>query len=344
MVDPDIQSMLDQIASEGTKDPPNTRFDGDQIVKPTFEIVHLGRQSGIDFQSSGLVITLKVNGTASRGIVINSDGTLGNLVQVQNTMTADGEKWFINKNVEMVALKNAYFTGNVQVGSLTSDIPTFSGSAIGLTNLSTAVFTGTSTNGIAIVSTDNRLRYVDQAGSVWRLPDGNPLPELHDLKAWNFDPTNATGMATMDEGRLYFFKILFHRSTQPTSIRFHVLNVANSPDPSYFGIYDLAGNRLCQTANIASLTTTLGTKTATLVSPPVMAPNYYYIAALFGAGPGSGPALATSGVPGSIANANLSGSSLRFAEDSSTASTTLPATYALSNLLPTEKTLWVGTA
>lgn len=404
-VDPFDADVLEQISAYLLGlDPPNTRFDGYQVVRPTLHVVHHGRTDGFNFQSSILRLEDDVAGSAAKALVIQVNESIGDLITVKNTnpsdpnrifllLTEDGKlsvfggsvspnarfsvsqgtsgvtaasilaagtsgndllqlldssavkQFYVDIIGQVFHKKNTFFTGAVlQVGSLTPQIPTFSGSAIGISDLTTPVFTGVSTNGIAIVSTDSRLRYVDDAGNVWRMPDGNSLPELHDLKSWNFDPVNATGGAQMDEGRLYFFKTLFHRSTQPTSIRFHVLGVANSPDPSYFGIYDLAGNRLCQTGDISSLTTTTGTKTAALVSPPTMLPNYYYIAALFGAGPGSGPTLATAGVPAGIANANLSGATLRFGQGSSTANTTLPSTFTLSGLAETTATLWVGTA
>jgi len=247
---------------------------------------------------------------------------------------------------ELHTIRNAHFVGpeGIQVGSHTMDIANVDGPAIGLTNLTSTTFTGTSTDGITIVATDGHLRYVDQNGVVWRLPDGNPLPELHELKAWNYDPTNATGSGEAMVGVLYLMKTLFHRSVQASTIRYHVLTATNSSvDDSYVGIYDLDGNLLTQSADISADLQSTGTKSAVMVSPPVMPPGYYYIAFLCGTVVGQGPKLAIAGVAASIANANLSAPNLRFASYG-TAQTVLPDPVTMASQVSTSNQFWMGTA
>jgi hypothetical protein len=194
-----------------------------------------------------------------------------------------------------------------------------------------------------MVSTDSRFRYVDTDGVVWRLPDGNPIPELHNLKSWNYDPTNATGAAAPTAGVVYLMKTLFHRSVQASTVRWQITNNASMPTNTYFGIYDLAGNRLCVTADVSAMMTTTGTKSASMISPPVMPPKYYYIAFLIGSYGGGGPQLSIAGVPDGIANANLSAPDLRFASYS-TGLSALPATITMASQVSTANQFWVGTA
>jgi len=252
---------------------------------------------------------------------------------------------WVTQSGELHTDKNAFFNGpdGLQVGGHTADYANVDGVAISLKNLASAPFTGAPTTGINIVATDGRLRYIDPSGNVWRLPDGNPLPELHGLKSWNYDPTNATGAAAPTAGVIYLMKTLFHRSVQASTIRWQVTNNAAMPTNTYFGIYDLAGNRLCITADVSSDMTTIGTKSAAMISPPVMPPNYYYIAFLVGGYAGGGPQLSIAGVPAGIANANLAAPDLRFASYSS-GLTALPATITMASQVSSANQFWVGTA
>lgn len=266
--------------------------------------------------------------------------TVANMIQA---LTPDEVAQFvINSLGELLEGQNAYFYGTgVQVGSNTSD---FGGGVkvIGLDNATTLPSTNP-TDGVVLYAEGGRMRYRDHDGNRWRWPVGNPIPELHDLLAWAYDPVGALSSAEFNAGTIYLAKVQFHRNTQPSTVRFHVTNQANAATDSFVGVYSAAGTLLTTSADISSMLNTTGTKTATLLSPPNMPPDYYYVAFLCGATPGQGPRLATAGAPGTVGNVNLSGASLRFATGP-TGQTSLPSSITMSGLVASDRQTWLGVA
>lgn len=323
----------------------NMRYESDSTTVPVMLLVHNGRLDALDLTSTALTVRAEGTGTGAKALVVRAEGTLNNVLEVANTL-AGTPKFVINTSEQTIHRESAFFTGPVvQLGSETADVATFagSGSVLSIKNLSSATVTGNPTDSMNIFATDSKLRYIDSGGNVWRLPNGNPIPELHGLLSWDYDPLLAASDAEFVQGIVYLQKVLFHRSTQPTTLRFTVTNGATGPTNTYVGVYDLSGNRLTQSADISSMIGTTGTKSASMVSPPVMAPGYYYTAFICGATPGQGPRLAIAGVPASLGNANLSAPNLRFASYSS-GLTALPSTITMASMVSTANQLWMGTA
>jgi hypothetical protein len=248
---------------------------GYEISKGTIKVVH--NYPGVsDANASALSLRANGSGTAAQGIFFDAEdgGTTGNLMKMRNA----GVDQFI-----MAPNGGLYTKTNLQVGSTVQD---FGAGAvvIGLKD-ATTVPTTNPTGGVIIYSEGSVLKYRNSAGSIFSLggsgSDANPQPNDQAYKGWAYDPSIAANKNALTSGQPILIKIKAAASGTVNNINVNVDTPAASgftASASFAALYDMAGNLLSQTSDLAILLGSTGAKALPLNSGvAVTAGTFYYV-------------------------------------------------------------------
>lgn len=254
-------------------------INGQESSRGTVKIVH--NYPGVD-DSSASALSLRANGagTKAQGIFFDAEngGTTGNLMK----MRQNGVDQFI-----MSPNGGLYTSTNVQVGSTTQDFGAGS-TVIGLKN-ATAVPTTNPTGGVIIYSEGGVLKYRDPSGAIYALTGGgggssyNPQPNDEGYKGWAYDPVAAANFVSVPTpGQPFLIKVQAAVSGTVNSIYTYIGNSAPgsgfTANSSYAALYNLSGQLLAQSNDLAGTLNTIGSKTIALTSSAtVSAGSYYYV-------------------------------------------------------------------
>ncbi|HVI68962.1 MAG TPA: hypothetical protein VM581_00725 [Magnetospirillaceae bacterium] len=315
-------------------------INGSEITRGTVKIVH--NYPGVaDPNSSALSLRANGTGTAAQGIFFDAEdgGTTGNLMKMRN----NGVDQFI------IAPNGGLYTGsNVQIGSTTQDFG--AGSVVlGLKN-ATTVPTTNPTDGVIIYSEGGVLKYRDPSGSIFSLTggggsDANPQPTDQGFKAWNFDPVVAANFTapptTPSTGQPVLMK--FKAAVSGTINNIHLYNNVNgagfTSSASFAAIYNMSGNLLGSTADLAATLNTSGAKTIPLTSGvAISVGTYYYVWIVVNAS--TMPQFARGGNHGGI-NIGTSAGTFRFCTLGSSI-TSVPSSISLGSSTALSISYWVA--
>lgn len=315
-------------------------INGTEQSRGTVKIVH--NYPGAD-DSSASALSLRANGTGTKaqGIFFDAEngGTTGNLMKFRQA----GVDQFI------MAPNGGLYTGsNIQVGSTVQD---FGGGSVvmGLKNAAT-VPTTNPTAGIIIYSEGGVLKYRDPSGSIFALTGGggtnaNPQPTEQGFKGWTYDPTIANTFqalpTTPSTGQPVLMKVKAASSGTANNIHLYCNagGTGFTASSSFGALYDLSGNLLAQTADLATTLDTSGAKSIALTSnPAINAGSFYYIWLVVNA---SGqPTFARGGNHGGY-NLNLGPGTYRFATLGS-GITSPPSTISLGSSTALSISFWAA--
>jgi hypothetical protein len=188
--------------------------------------------------------------------------------------------------------------------------------------------------------------WLDSAGNVWNLtaPRGDFLPGDQGLLEWNFDPSAAVAGTVLVAGKSTLARINVRTPMVVNNIWFHVTTVASglTASQNFVGIYSSAGTLLGSSAaaSLDGKVTSTGVITQPLAAPTPLAPGFYWVAQLYGAG--TPPVCAQAANTVANANTGLSAASYRWAT-SGTGLTALAASITpASNVLTSAQPYWVG--
>lgn len=345
--DPAILQLIANLQED--LNPPDMNYVGRQYFRPVMEIEHVGSAGGFDIFASALkLITSTANadtGTSAEALVIDGMGTLGNLIRVDNQhltnryafiLTSDGRLGLSTLSTNDVQSRLEVAQGDADVIGLIL----FAKASTGEDLLQVI-----NDNGQRILWIDilGQLHWMDSQSTEFQFPGGQPVPDVNELIAWNFDPALSGGTAPLVEQSVYLQKFYCPRPSTLSSVMFNVTNaVAIGGSASYVGLYSTSGTKLAETADVNTSFESTGMKSVDFSTPYVADTGYYYIAILVGNNPGLGPDLSTTGAATEMNNANLAAATYRWAIGP-TGQTTLPSSITMSsNTSAAGVTPWVG--
>jgi hypothetical protein len=161
----------------------------------------------------------------------------------------------------------------------------------GFANLPAALAPGQADPGGGYLYSFGGLPYwMDSQGNNWSLnaPRGDFLPGDQGLLEWNFDPAAAVAGAVLSAGKPALARINVRTPMVINNIWFHVTTVASglTASQNFVGIYNSAGTLLGSSAaaSLDSKVTSTGVITQPLAAPTPLAPGFYWVAQLYGAG------------------------------------------------------------
>lgn len=173
---------------------------------------------------------------------------------------------------------------------------------------------------------------------------GQFLPNDHGFVAWVYDPAQCSADSTLTSGSVKLIKLPKIPITTLISMLWVHIGVGPTgltAGQSFLGLYDSTGTRLAQTADLSGDFATTGLKSGALTVPYSAAPGYYYVALMANAATTT-PAFSRSATQGaSIANANLTTATSRFATSGS-GLTSLPANITMSGITAVSTTTWAA--
>lgn len=326
-------------------EPNNATFTGAQIVHPVMEVIHQGRVDGFDVYAAVISLRISNLGTAANGLLIYGDQTIGDLIRVENGLLLNRYDLLLTKDgrLGIGVVKGNGVQARLEVAQADSAVIgqiLFAKDSTGADLLQAVNNSGQT---ILWVDVKGQLRWKDSQSTIFQFPSGNPLPDLHNLVSWNFDPSLSGGTAKLVEQTIYLQKFYV---PEPSTLSSVMLNVTNATPvggtQSYIGLYSTGGTKLAESADVSTQFETTGMKTISFTTPYVADTGYYYTAILVGNNPGLGPDLSTSGGATDMNNVNLTGADLRFASGP-TGQTSLPSSITMSsNIAPGAITPWVG--
>lgn len=312
-------------------------INGSEITRGTVKIVH--NYPGVaDPNSSALSLRANGVGTQAQGIFFDAEdgGTTGNLMKMRNA----GVDQFI-----MAPNGGLYTRTNIQVGATVQDFGAGAG-VIGLKD-ATTVPTTDPTGGVIIYAEGGVLKYRDPTGAVYSLTggggsDANPQPNAQGFKGWAYDPVACANFSTPTSGTPIIIKVKAAVSGTVNNIELYA-NTAGSgftASSSFAALYDMSGNRLGQTNDLATVLNSTGTKTVPLTAGvAVTAGTFYYVWLVINA---SGvPALPRSGANIGSYNQGLAPGTYRFA-NLGTSITSPPATITLASSTALSTAYWAA--
>ncbi|HSX27874.1 MAG TPA: hypothetical protein VLF60_00290 [Candidatus Saccharimonadales bacterium] len=307
---------------------------GSESSKGTVKIVHTYPGSS-DANASALSLRANGAGTAAQGIFFDAEdgGTTGNLMKMRN---AGIDKFIMGPNGSL------YSANNIQVGSTTSDVGGGSG-VLGLKQAITVPTTNPAAGGVIVYADQGSLKWRDPSGNVHDLGNGtvsaslspDATPGEQSYLGWNYDPIAAANSTQPTSGTPVLIKVKAAQSGTVTAINLNVntLGAGFTANASYAALYDMNGNRLGLTADIAASLASTGAKALALTAGvAVTAGTFYYV--YFVSTATTMPALNRAGNLGAI-NQNTNPGTYRFATlgsgvSSPPASLTLASSAALS--------------
>jgi hypothetical protein len=313
-------------------------INGQEASRGTVKIVHT--YPGVD-DSNASALSLRANGTGTKaqGIFFDAEngGTTGNLMKFRQA----GVDQFI-----MAPNGGLYTSTNIQVGSTVQD---FGGGAVvvGIKN-ATTVPTTNPTGGIILYSEGGVLKYRDPSGAIYSLTGGggsafNPQPTEQGFKGWAYDPVSAGNFSQPTSGQPVLIKVKAAVSGTASNIEMYVGSTPGSgftASSSFAALYDLSGNLLAQTADLAATLNSSGTKTIPLTTnPTITAGTFYYIWLVVNAT--TTPQLPRGGANIGSYNQGLSAGTYRFATLGS-GITSPPSTITLGSSAALSTAYWAA--
>ncbi len=342
-----------EISSTGTGNPGNALnvistnnndstvgVNGAEISRGTVKIVH-NYPGQSDANASALSLRANGTGTAAQGIFFDAEngGTTGNLIKLRNNGV---DKLIVGPN------GGIYSAYNMQVGSTIADIGGGVG-VLGIKQAATVPSANPAAGGVIV--------YADQGVLKWRDPDGNVFsasgsgsvmstgfePSDQNYNGWSYDPIMAANNMAPTAGIPVLVKVHANQTGTVSTICLNV-NTAGSgftSSASYVALYDLSGNRLAVSADLASTLNATGAKAIPLTSTATVSGNqFYYVYIVINAS--TMPALNRAGNIGAI-NQNLAPGTYRFCTLGSGMSSP-PATIDLSASVALSTSYWTAIA
>ena len=312
-------------------------INGSEITRGTVKIVH--NYPGVaDPNASALSLRANGVGTQAQGIFFDAEngGTTGNLMKMRNA----GVDQFV-----MAPNGGLYTRTNIQVGATVQDFGAGAG-VIGLKN-ATTVPTTDPTGGVIIYAEGGVLKYRDPTGAVYSLTggggsDANPQPNAQGFKGWAYDPVACANFTAPTSGTPILIKVKAAVSGTVNNIELYANTIGSgfTASSSFAALYDMSGNRLAQTNDLAAVFNSTGTKTVPLTAgASVTAGTFYYVWIVINAS--SVPALPRSGANIGSYNQGLAPGTYRFANLGSSI-TSPPATITLASSTALSTAYWAA--
>jgi hypothetical protein len=307
---------------------------GSEISKGTVKIVHTYPGSS-DVNASALSLRANGAGTAAQGIFFDAEdgGTTGNLMKMRN---AGVDKFIMGPNGGL------YSASNIQVGATVADVGSGAG-VLGLKQATIVPTTNPAAGGVIVYADQGSLKWRDPNGNVHDLASGtvststspNALPSEQSYLGWNYDPIAAANSTQPTSGTPVLVKVKASQSGTVANLNCNVNTLGSgfTASASYAALYDMSGNRLGLTADLASTLASTGAKAMPLTAGvTVVADTFYYVYVVVTAT--TMPALSRAGNLGAI-NQNTNPGTYRFATlgsgiSSPPANLTLASSVALS--------------
>lgn len=313
-------------------------INGTEITRGTVKIVH--NYPGVaDPNASALSLRANGVGTQAQGIFFDAEdgGTTGNLIKMRN---AGDDKFIMHNNGSL------YTKSSIQVGSTVQDVGGGLG-VIGIKNAATVPFLEP-TNGIILYAEGGVLKYRDPSGSIFSLTggggsDANPQPTDQGLKGWAYDPAAAANFGiNLISGTPILIKVKVAASGTANNVVIYN-NVAGTnftASSSFAGLYDMGGNLLASSADLATTLNSVGLKTIPFTSGTAVNAGTFYYVWLVVNFTGTSPQLARGGNHAGY-HAGLSAGTYRFATLGSSI-TSPPATVTLASSSPMSISYWAA--
>ncbi|HEU4914382.1 MAG TPA: hypothetical protein VFT16_03185 [Candidatus Saccharimonadales bacterium] len=284
-------------------------INGAEVSRGTLKIVH-NYPGQSDASASALSLRANGAGTAAQGIFFDAEsGTTGNLMKLRN---AGADKFIMSPNGSL------YTAQNVQVGSTAPDVGDGVG-VIGLKQAAVVPTTNPAAGGVIVYADQGVLKWRDPGGTVYDVGGSVSSvaskhfdPEDQSYNGWAYDPIAAANNTVLTSGVPVLIKV---KASQTATINTVFLNVNNAgagfaADSSFAALYDMSGNRLGVSSDLASTLGTTGAKSIPLTtSVSVTGGAFYYVYVVVNAA--TPPALNRAGNVGAI-NQNLGPASYRF--------------------------------
>lgn len=313
-------------------------INGAETGRGTLKVVH-AYPGQDDANASALSLRANGAGTAAQGIFFDAeDGTTGNMMKFRN---AGIDKFIMSSNGSL------YTAQNMQVGSTVADV----GGGVGVVGLKEAQVipnANPAAGGVILYAEAGVLKWRDPSGNVYAVGGSISAAAAQDFGptdqgyiGWAYDPVMAANNTQPVAGQPVLIKVRAASTALAANIHLNV-NTAGSgftPNASYTALYDMLGNLLAQSADLAAFLGTTGAKTIPLVgSASLTANTFYYVYIVINA---SGmPALNRAGNIGAI-NQHLAPGSYRFATLGSSI-TTPPAVLALAGSSALSTSYWAA--
>lgn len=284
-------------------------INGAEVSRGTVKIVH-NYPGQSDTSASALSLRANGAGTAAQGIFFDAEsGTTGNMMKFRN---AGVDKFIMGPNGSL------HTAQNLQVGATVADV----GGGVGVVGFKQAstVPTGNPAAGGVIL-------YADQGVLKWRDPNGTVYtvggsvdtvtskhfdPEDQSYNGWSYDPIAAANNTQPTSGQPVLIKVKASQTASISNVHLNVNNAGSgfAASSSYVALYDQGGNRLAQSADLATTLNSTGAKSIALTtSASVTGGVFYYVYVVVNAS--VMPAFNRAGNVGAI-NQNLGPGTYRF--------------------------------
>jgi hypothetical protein len=252
-------------------------INGAEVSRGTVKIVH-NYPGQSDASASALSLRANGAGTAAQGIFFDAEsGTTGNMMKFRN---AGVDKFIMGPNGSL------HTAQNLQVGATVADV----GGGVGVVGFKQAstVPTGNPAAGGVIL-------YADQGVLKWRDPNGTVYavggsvdtvtskhfdPEDQSYNGWSYDPIAAANNTQPTSGQPVLIKVKASQTASISNVHLNVNNAGSgfAASSSYVALYDQGGNRLAQSADLATTLNSTGAKSIALTtSASVTGGVFYYV-------------------------------------------------------------------
>jgi hypothetical protein len=314
---------------------------GAEISRGTVKIVH-NYPGQTDANSSALSLRANGAGTAAQGIFFDAEdgGTTGNLLKFRN---AGVDRLIVNPTGSL------YTAQNIQVGSTVAD----SGGGAGVLGFRPAATVPTgnpAAGGVIVYAEGGVLKWRDPAGNVFTVGGSVDAPAMREFvpedqsyAGWAYDPIAAANNSQPTSGQPVLIKLRANQTGQVNAICLNVNTAGSgfSAGSSFAALYDMAGNLLAQSGDLAAVFNTTGAKSVPLAAAANVTGNtFYYVYVVINAT--TMPALNRAGNVGVI-NQNLGPGSYRFASLGSGV-TSPPASLSLAGSAALSTSYWAAIA
>jgi hyaluronoglucosaminidase len=282
---------------------------GAETGRGTVKIVH-NYPGQADASASALSLRANGAGTSAQGIFFDSDtGTTGNLMKFRN---AGVDKFIMGPSGSL------YTSQNIQVGSTVGDAGSGVG-VLGFTQAGTVPTTNPAAGGVIVYADQGVLKWRDPSGTVYTVGGSVSSvsaqefePGDQNYKGWAYDPVHAANNTVPISGQPVLIKVRATQSGLVTTINLNVNTLGSgfTAGSSFAALYNLSGNRLAQSADLATTLASTGAKAIALTSSAgVTANTFYYVYIVVNAS--VMPAFNRAGNVGAI-NQNLNPGTYRF--------------------------------
>lgn len=163
----------------------------------------------------------------------------------------------------------------------------------------------------------------------------------HGMIAWSIDHAASTGTQAPTAGTLFMVKVSVPNATTINSVGLGVSSTGTlTAGQNFAGIYNSSGTLVATSADETTNWGSVGFRVSTMTTPFSASPGYYYIGLLMN---GTPPVLARGSnytASATIANANLTAATARFATGG-TALTALPASVTMASRTLSSTAWWM---